>query len=136
MRKERGAAAVETAILSIFLLGLLMGIVDVGRGIFTRIAIEDAAQSGAAYAAFADPVTIADIEDVVLDSAAGSIDLTAAAITVDCDEDTSGDRPVRYVTVDVVLDQDIITPAISIFTDSIRLHASATSERFAEDLPC
>ena len=135
MRRERGAAAVETAILSIFLLTLLMGMIDVGRAIFTRIAVEDAAQSGASFAAFADPVSVAAIETVVITSI-DSPDLTAATITVQCPDDPSGDRAAHYVEVTVEYTQDLITPAMSIFTNSITISASATSERFAPGQPC
>lgn len=135
VRLERGAAAVETAILSIFLVTLLMGMIDVGRAIFTRIAVEDAAQSGASFAAFADPVSLAAIEAVVIGSI-DSPDLSGATITIQCPDDPSGDRTAQYVEVAVEYTQSLITPAISIFTDEIMISASATSERFAPGQPC
>ncbi|MGH8914482.1 MAG: TadE family protein, partial [Acidimicrobiia bacterium] len=39
---DRGAAAVEMAMVTMFLLVLLLGIVDVGRAISTNISIRDA----------------------------------------------------------------------------------------------
>ena len=135
MAREHGAAAVETAILSIFLLLLLAGTVDVGRAIFTRIAIEDAAQAGAAYASFADPVSETDIENRVI-AAIDSPQLDATMISVFCPVDATGDRTVTYVEVTVIFDQPLITPAISIFTETVTLRASATAERFGAGTPC
>ena len=54
---EKGAAAVEMAIVSMFLLVLLLGIVDIGRAITTNISLRDAVQEGAMYGAFTPGVT-------------------------------------------------------------------------------
>lgn len=134
-RRQRGAAAVETAVLGAFLIVLLLGIVDVGRAIFTRMALEDAAEEGAAYASLAEGISTADIAARVRASV-DRPDLSAATVTVTCLEDTKGNRRItRFVTVEVVFDQDLITPGAWIFTGPLRLRASATSERFVDDHP-
>jgi Flp pilus assembly protein TadG len=57
MRDERGAAAVELALVLPVLLMLLFGIVEVGRGYEAKIALADAARAGARAAAVGrDPV--------------------------------------------------------------------------------
>src|SRR5690606_41317277 len=67
-KPERGAAVVETAFITIFLLILVTGIIDVGRAIFTNISIQEAAQEAAVYAAFDESVTVADIAHRAVDS--------------------------------------------------------------------
>ncbi len=49
---EKGQSFVELAISLVFILVLLGGVVDLGRVLFTFIALRDAAQEGAAYASF------------------------------------------------------------------------------------
>jgi hypothetical protein len=52
LRRERGAAAVEMAILLPFLLVLFTGITDVGWLIWKRIELQEAIQEGAIYFAY------------------------------------------------------------------------------------
>lgn len=51
-RRESGAVAVEFALLIPVLALLALGIIDVGRLVFTYISVQDAAQEGALYAAY------------------------------------------------------------------------------------
>ena len=48
--KEQGQAIVELATSLVMLLTLLAGVMDLGRALFTYIALRDAAQEGASYA--------------------------------------------------------------------------------------
>ena len=50
-KSERGQSFTELAISATFLLILLAGVVDLGRALFTYIALRDAVQEGASYAA-------------------------------------------------------------------------------------
>lgn len=52
---DRGAAAVEFAILLPLLLLLLFGIIDFGRALFTQVTLTQAAREGARLAALAQP---------------------------------------------------------------------------------
>jgi Flp pilus assembly protein TadG len=133
--RERGAAAVETAVLSIFLLILLMGIVDVGRAIFTRIALEDAAQAAASFASLTDGITDTDITNRAIE-AFDVDDAATATVIVTCLEDTTGNRTTRFVRVEMEYDQSLITPGFSVVADPIALRASALVERFVENHPC
>ena len=56
MRAERGAATVEFALFAMFLVLIVSGIVDLGRGFYTAIALNDAVQEGAMFAAFTDDI--------------------------------------------------------------------------------
>jgi Flp pilus assembly protein TadG len=49
-RDRRGVAAVEFAIIVPVLIGMFMGVVDLGLGLFTQVQLANAAQAGAAYA--------------------------------------------------------------------------------------
>ncbi len=133
--RQSGAAAVETAILATLLLVLVLGVVDVGRALFTRISLEDAVQDGATYAALTETADIAAIEARV--RAAGSQpDLSTAPITVICTEDTTGNRTSRFVEVEVVFSQTLITPIASALVGPLNLRASAAVERFVPGKPC
>lgn len=61
---ESGQGLVEFAIGITFLLVLLAGILDLGRAYFSYIALQDAAQEGAAYASIA-PTDLDGIRDRV-----------------------------------------------------------------------
>jgi Flp pilus assembly protein TadG len=49
-RARRGAAAVEMALIAPVLVFLAAGVIDFGTGVYTKMMVADAAQSGAAYA--------------------------------------------------------------------------------------
>ena len=52
VRRQRGAALLEAAILIPLLLILVFGIVDVGRLVFTQMTLHDASQEGSIYGAY------------------------------------------------------------------------------------
>lgn len=57
--RERGAAAVETAVIvGLFIIPLLIGIVDVARLIYTHIIVTEAAQEGAMFLASEETATV------------------------------------------------------------------------------
>lgn len=51
-RGEKGAAVVEMAIVTIILAWLAFGVIDVGRALFTYVALRDSAQEGVVYGQF------------------------------------------------------------------------------------
>lgn len=139
MRTERGAAAVELAIVASFLLVLVFGVIDIGRVLFTRIAVIDAAQEGAVFAAFEDrvagtPLDRTHIEDRVM-AAIDNPTLTAGDITITCYVDTSGSRSSYEIEVVVEHDVDLVTPFLSQAYPSIHLEKSARSARYLSDCP-
>jgi hypothetical protein len=64
---EKGQSMVEFAFSLVILLIVLAGIVDVGRALFTYMALRDAAQEGALYASI-HPTQITAIENRVFNS--------------------------------------------------------------------
>ena len=77
-RSERGQAFAELAVSMVFLLILAAGMIDLGRAIFTYIAIRDAVQEGAAYGAIA-PMDCTGIKSRVRQHTDGAIELDDTA---------------------------------------------------------
>lgn len=140
MRAEKGAATVEFAMFAMFLILLVSGIVDLGRGLYTAIALDDAVQEGAIYAAFTDevagaPVTGADIEARVIASTSSPA-LTADDITVTCVDQARSKQSGSRVTVEVSHTVDLITPFISDwFGGTLTLEREAVVDRFFAACP-
>ncbi|GAB4578396.1 MAG: hypothetical protein Fur0022_11310 [Anaerolineales bacterium] len=83
--KEKGQSLLEMAFATIILLLLLAGIVDLGRLFFTYIALRDAAQEGAAFAAICPPNSLdnkASISDRVKASSHFPVDLSSPNVFV------------------------------------------------------
>jgi Flp pilus assembly protein TadG len=74
---ERGAAAVELALLMPILLLILVGIVEFGRGYHAKLTLTHAAREGARALAVGDDV--ADVRDVIESSIDG---LDAGSLTI------------------------------------------------------
>lgn len=140
MRAERGAATVEFALFSMFLVLIVSGIVDLGRGMYTAIALNDAVQEGAMFAAFTDDVagtdlTAADIEARVVASTS-SPQLSVDDVTVSCVPQVRAKQSGSRVTVELDHSVDLITPFISDwFGGSMTLHREAVVDRFFSACP-
>lgn len=129
LHDERGAALVETAIVTIFLVILATGIIDVGRLLFTTISLNDATQEGAYYAAFtqeANPTSVQDYVRVTVDSP----DLSASPVTVTCSDVNRQLRDAGTVTVQIQHQVDLLTPLLG---GQVTLTREAESERL---YPC
>ena len=132
---ERGAAAVEMALVTMFLLVLLLGIVDVGRAISANISVRDAVQDGASFGAYTKDATADAIKDRVRASVS-SPDLSAATIDVYCDPVERDLANGSRIRVDLSYDVDLITPIMgAALGGSINLSPSAEAERFFPDCP-
>jgi uncharacterized membrane protein len=131
LNREEGVAAVEMALVMPILLLLVLGIIDVGRLVSTQVAVQDAAQEGALYAAFA-PSSYSVVRDRVK-TAADEFGLAANDIQVTCPEGSDGDR----IDVTVGYDFDLLTPLVEqLFGDTIRLTKTVKSEIYAEEPVC
>jgi Flp pilus assembly protein TadG len=134
---DRGAAAVEMAFVTMFLLVLLLGIVDVGRAIVANISVRDAVQDGASYFAYTENATAADVEARVR-SAGSSPDLSTAATTVAvyCGPDPRDLLDGSRIRIDVTHDVDMITPIVGPFLGGeITLSPSSEADRFFDFCP-
>lgn len=130
-RMERGAAAVEMAVMMIFLLPVLIGLIDVGRLIYSHIAVQEAAQEGALLASFDEAITVAAIEDRVIASTSFpdlSVDTT---ILVSCATESRDKAPGAVVTVDVSHVHDMLLP----FTGTATIAKTAATDRFFGSCP-
>jgi Flp pilus assembly protein TadG len=126
---------VEMAAVTFFLILLVLGIVDLGRVIFTNISIRDAVQEGASYAAYTSDATAGDIEARIR-GAVSSPDLSAAAIDLYCSTETRDRQDGSRVRIEMTYDVGLITPIIgSMLGGTITLGPSAEAERFHENCP-
>jgi len=98
---ERGQSLAEMAMMMSFLLILLVGVVDLGRGFFVYLALRDAAQEGALFGS-TDPTNVTDIETRVRNSSSLleniSVDPhanTTVVVTIDGSACTGGGITVR-----------------------------------------
>lgn len=116
---SRGAVLIEMALLAPLLVLLLLGIVDFGRALTAQIALVEAAEAGAIYAAY-NPAPIVDIQTRVIENTdAPVIFLTDVVVT--CPD--PGD-----VKVTVTHQMNMITPIISnFFGPSLTLTGEATT---------
>lgn len=135
MDRDRGAALVEMAAVAVFLAFLVLGIVDLGRVIFTNISVRDAVQEGAAFGAYTETVSGTQIEDRIR-GAVSNPDLTSATITIYCSDDPRDLQDGTRVRIDMEYDVDLITPIFgSFFGGAISLSPSAEADRFYEVCP-
>jgi Flp pilus assembly protein TadG len=84
-RGERGAAAVEFALVSIPLFLLLFGIIQFGWAFYSQISISQAAREGARYASLQVPCSgtcVTDTKTRVINNAGPAVTVTATNITV------------------------------------------------------
>jgi hypothetical protein len=132
---EKGAAAVEMAIVSMFLLVLLLGIVDVGRAITTNISLRDAVQEGAMYGAFTPALSALDI-DARIRASVSEPDLSTATIVVYCGTDPRDLQDGTRLRVEMIYDLDLITPIVGpALGGTITLRPSAEADRFFDTCP-
>ena len=116
-KKEKGQSIVEIALLLPVLLLMLLGLVDFGRVYYVMVALNDAAQEGAAYAA-ARPNDGTGIAERAAAASTGLITINADDVAVAIE----GGTPVAgaAITVSVSYEFTFYTPiARSFFPDSI-----------------
>lgn len=124
---ERGAAAVEMALVTVLLFIMAAGIADLGRALFTYIGVQDAAQEGVLFGSY-EPGNTAEIEQRAID-ATDYPSLQPSDIVVVCD--SAPDPDVISVTVNHTV--DLITPVVGQFLGgSLDLSKTFTGTVFEE----
>ena len=118
--RERGAATVEMAMVTILLFMLIAGIVDLGRTLFAFIGVQEAAQEGAVFGSF-DPD--GDIVGRAVDAVEFPV-LAASDVTVTCPAP-------GVIAVTVESDVNLITPIVGQwFGPTITLTRTVTGQVF------
>ncbi len=121
---ERGQSMVEMALMMTILLVTLSAVLDLGRGFFSFIAIQNAAAEGALYAAInprcrsADVTGCADPNNVLFrarhESPEGLVDKQRMTVNVTCDDGTTcGSGALiegRPITVTVIYQFQMLGP--------------------------
>jgi Flp pilus assembly protein TadG len=101
--RDRGAVAIEFALLLPVLLLLLFGIIDFGRALNASITLTQAAREGARFAAVADAIGLPNTSAAVKDrtvAAATGLNLTSANVTpTTCTANETGDATVKVTYV-------------------------------------
>jgi Flp pilus assembly protein TadG len=124
--RENGQTLVEMAMTVVFLMVLFSVVVDLGRIFFTYVALRDASQEGAAYAAL-DPFDTIAVEARVRNSSTTPIDLSSTT-NISVTVATSGGGCVGdTVTVGVNYGAyPLITPFTGAFINSQTVFLSAS----------
>ena len=130
--RGRGQALVEFTITAPLLLLLFMGAVDVGRLLFISVALEEAAQEGALFAALKPSVTHSEIETRVRTSS-NATEVTGATVPhVGC----SISPAPGTITVQADASVVMITPArTAILGSPFQISASVTATNIRGN-PC
>ena len=118
-RTVRGQALVEVVLVLPVLLLLVMGAVDVGRLLFASVAVEEAAQEGALYAAYS-PTEFDPIRTRIL-SSSDVDEVQDATVTVMCNTTPAPGQ----VEVTAEVDYPLITPVVAALLGST-VHLTAT----------
>lgn len=100
LQKERGAVAVEMAIVLPLLLMLLIGIIEFGRVFNVQISLSQAAREGARHAAIHHADADLDVQEAALSAAPSLANL---AVAVDDDADSCAPGADVRVTTTVML---------------------------------
>lgn len=102
---------------------LVLGMVDLGRVLFTKIPVQQAAQEGSIYAGhFPDDHTLIRLQVVEQTS---SLSLASTDVAVTCPSGANGDD----ITVTVTYEVDLIAPVISnLIGGTVTLASSQTAE--------
>jgi Flp pilus assembly protein TadG len=150
-KSERGQSLVEFALTITFVVMLLAGLVDLGNAFFSFVALRDAAQDGAVYAALypiqdtnsnarydsGEPLNTSEIVSRVRNASSSPIDLTdATKVTVNVS--FSGDPcQGNTVTVSVTYNYPISVPFLGAIlgSNTIPITASVTNTILAPACP-
>jgi Flp pilus assembly protein TadG len=138
---RRGQALVELALVTMMLMFLVAGTLDLGRAWYSSISIDSAAREGALEAAIdpgsfqagqpCDPVTNRIMCRVIGAAAGSNVTISPADVSVTCDPSPCPASPTwgDTVTVTVASHFGLITPILSLVTgQDLVIRASATSQ--------
>lgn len=126
--RDRGQSLVELSASLFFLLLLLAGIVDIGRALFARVTLLDAAEEGAMYGS-SMPSDVSGIESRIRDYSIGIVDFSDAAAVNIVVEFPGGTCAGNHLRVTVSHDLLITTPFLGtvIGSQTIALEGVAES---------
>jgi Flp pilus assembly protein TadG len=112
--RTRGQSLVEFALLFPILIMIVLGIADLGRAYYALVALNDAAEEGAMYAAI-DPDNLTEIQNRAVHATTGLIELEAGNVSRTPGSGFTAGDP---VTVTVAHDFTIYTPLMQTFFEN------------------
>ena len=110
LASDRGAAAVEFALIIVPLVLLLVGVLDFGRVLYLRNNMIEAADVGARVILLDNAATNAEVEDAVQDAflaGSGSVAFTPG---------TASENGIDFRTITIEYDVDLVTPLLVVDT--------------------
>jgi Flp pilus assembly protein TadG len=123
---SRGQAFTEVALVLPILLVLLMGTIDVARLLFASVAVEEATQEGALFAAFS-PTSFIPIRDRI-NTSSDTDEVVDATVSVSC----SLSPAPGSVTVTTQVNYPLITPIVSaMLGGTVQLSATVVAPNLA-----
>ena len=122
--QRRGASIVEFSLVFLLLMLVVLGLMDLGRGVWTYTTVAQASREAARYIMVhgsANPTTASDIENVVVQHAIG-LDASMLEISTSYDDDSE-----RGDTVDVSVSYDfqLLTAPLVLQSGTITLAANS-----------
>jgi Flp pilus assembly protein TadG len=129
LQREDGVSAIEFAIVLPLVFILVMGIIDISRGLYTLISIQEAAQEGAIYAAF-EPGDPTEVRQRVVESVDDPT-IATTDVTVTCPSP-------EVVAVTVEHDLELLTPVVSQWFSGGQIHIerTVTGDTYNPDETC
>jgi Flp pilus assembly protein TadG len=134
-REDRGSSLIEFCLISVMLVVVLLGVVEMGRMVLVYTAIANAARAGARYAIVhgadqtvspsgpGDPCTCPDVQNVVKNFASsGLVNTSLLTITVSYPSGNTAGSP---VTVTVTYPYD---PLVHYFSSILSVPLGSTSQ--------
>jgi len=125
--RNRGQSLVELSVGLIFIMTIMAGIVDVGRGLFAQVVLLDAAEEGAMYGS-SMPTDAQAIESRVRDNSEGLVDLADLENVLVTVEYPGGACAGHILRVRVDHTMMITTPFLGTILGSQSFPLSATAE--------
>ena len=124
-QRRRGASIVEFSLVFLLLMLVVLGLMDLGRGVWAYTTVAQASREAARYIMVhgsANPASDSDIENVVVQHAIG-LDASKLEVSTSYDENNSerGDA----IDVDVSYDFQLITAPFVLQSGTISLAASS-----------
>ncbi len=128
-QRERGQSLIEFTFMSMVIMTLLAGVLDLGRAYFTWLALQDAAGEGASYGSvYPTRVTGNDPNNITYRVRnAAPTGLLVDMQNADVDVETTGLTPGDKITVTVTADYQLLTPFVGAIVGSQTLPLSAQS---------
>ena len=112
-KRKRGQALVETVFAALFLILLLLGLIDAGRIIYTKIVLTNAAREGAHYLSYTPTDAAGGKQAAVSEAQNSGVSLTAGQVSTSCSGTCSADDQVTVTAGPITLKGILIKTTVT-----------------------